>query len=70
MGNLYSHVDDTERRLVKNMISAGMIPIVCNSTRSDDQDGNDTVFLIAPWPLMLAWPSVSTAQEVPSTGAT
>ena len=25
MGKLYSHVDDTERRLVKSMISAGIL---------------------------------------------
>ena len=44
------------------------IPIVCNSTGSDDQDGNDTGFQIAIWPLMLAWPSLSAAPEVSSTG--
>ena len=140
MGKLFNHVDDTERRLVKNMISAGIpssqvqtithrsrdtiqsilkprsrlckkeapaklsshdvakilkvaacagvccgstrahavvmptspaqVPIVCTSTGSDDQDCNDTVFLIVPWRLMLVWPSLSPAPAVSFTGAT
>ena len=29
MGKLYTHVDDTERRLVKNMLAAGICFLVC-----------------------------------------
>ena len=45
------------------------IPIVCNSTGSDNQDVNDTMFQIATWPRSLALPSFSAAPGMSSTGA-
>ena len=45
------------------------IPIVCNGTGFDNQDGNDTMFQIATWHRMLSLPSFSAAPGV-STGAT